>query len=304
MTQSNIAGIVVPIITPLLEGDRVDEATFRKNIRRLIDAGVGGLFIGGSAGEGPLLTQTEWTRMIEIAYDENNGRVSLLGGVMDTSSRRIAERLKILAQIGYQYYVVLPVFYISHTSPEEHLRLFADCKEADDGMELIAYNLPTNARCEIPVEILVEAARRGWVKYCKDSSCNFDYLSHLISEGAEVGLQVLTGDESRVVQGIRAGAVGVVPVCANYDPEVFVRAYQATLDSDDAVAQSAQERIQSLRDNLVEHTGACWLSGMKYAMSTLGLGENRLASPILPLTADQQNKVDAFLKTINPVAVQ
>ena len=85
MKKAELHGIIVPIITPVDADDRVDEGSFRKIIRHVIDGGAHGLFVGGSAGEGPLLTEMEWTRMMEIARDENGNKVSLLGGVMDTS---------------------------------------------------------------------------------------------------------------------------------------------------------------------------------------------------------------------------
>jgi len=43
--------------------DRVDEPAYRATIRRLIAEGVDAVFVGGSAGEGPLLTDREWERM-------------------------------------------------------------------------------------------------------------------------------------------------------------------------------------------------------------------------------------------------
>ncbi len=56
MEHNDLAGVVVPVITPVDGEDRVDEAAYRGVIRRLIDSGVHAIFAGGSAGEGPLLT--------------------------------------------------------------------------------------------------------------------------------------------------------------------------------------------------------------------------------------------------------
>ena len=47
-----LSGVVVPVITPVDEEDRVDEAAFRQVMRRLIESGVHVLFVGGSAGKG------------------------------------------------------------------------------------------------------------------------------------------------------------------------------------------------------------------------------------------------------------
>ena len=86
MDNVKMGGIIVPVITPVDDQDRVDEASFRAQIRRLIKAGIHGIFVGGSAGEGPLLTAKEWERMVTIGFEECNGKVHLLGGAIDTSN--------------------------------------------------------------------------------------------------------------------------------------------------------------------------------------------------------------------------
>ena len=87
MSKSQIAGVVVPAVTPVDSQDRVDEEAYRGLLRFLIGSGVHGVFVGGTAGEGPLLTLTEWERMSVIAFEECHGKVHLLGGALDTSTR-------------------------------------------------------------------------------------------------------------------------------------------------------------------------------------------------------------------------
>src|SRR5512140_1184596 len=123
MSNTELHGVIVPMMTPVDDEDRVDEPAFRRVIQRLIGSGVHALFVGGSAGEGPLLTTREWQRMVEIAFDEVQGALPLLGGAMDTSTARIKEKIGLLAGIGFKYFVVTPSFYYTLQTPGEHLRL-------------------------------------------------------------------------------------------------------------------------------------------------------------------------------------
>ena len=91
MNNRKLHGVIVPVITPLDAQEDVDEAAFRKGLRRLIHAGVHGIFVGGSAGEGPLLVDAQWRRMVEIAFNEVGDDVPLLAGAIDTSARRARE---------------------------------------------------------------------------------------------------------------------------------------------------------------------------------------------------------------------
>jgi 4-hydroxy-tetrahydrodipicolinate synthase len=291
MRNRELYGIIVPIITPVDSDDRVDENSFRKIIRHVIDRGVHGLFVGGSAGEGPLLTEKEWTRMMEIARDENRNRVSLLGGVMDTSTKRLKEKIKLLKQMGYEFFVVSPTFYISLSTPEEHFRLFSECIDAGNGMEMVGYNIPQNTHSQIPVEVFHECVTRGWIRYCKDSSGDMEYFRRLQARG----LRVLSGTEVDLADKLLGGAVGAVNVCANYEPETFVHAYSAAMKKDREALTKIQERVDFLRQSLCLG-GPCWLSGVKYAMSTLGIGSGKPLSPLQPAPENQKKIIDEITR--------
>jgi 4-hydroxy-tetrahydrodipicolinate synthase len=289
MSNNEIKGVVVPIIVPLDDDDRVDEASFRKQIRRLIQSGVHAIFAGGSAGEGPLLTMTEWVRMVEIAHDEVKGAIPLLGGAMESGTRRVIEKIKILSQIGYRNVVVTPTYYITLKTAGEHLRLFGECKEHTGSMEMIAYNIPSATGTTISGETMCEMARRGWIKYCKESSEDWPYFTKLVADSKELGLKILMGSEPNATRALMAGACGVVPVCANVEPQTFVAAYNASLRGDAAELQRCHERIMYIREALVG-AGPCWLSGIKYAVSRQGIGSGKPISPLGPLTAEEKQR--------------
>ena len=96
MSNPELHGVIVPVFTPIDKKENVDEPAFRKVLRRLVTAGVHGIFVGGSAGEGPLLVDAQWRRMVEIAFDEVGGELPLLAGAMDTSARRVCDKVAAL----------------------------------------------------------------------------------------------------------------------------------------------------------------------------------------------------------------
>ena len=126
--ENNIEGVIVPVITPVDKNECVDERAFRMVIRRCFQAGVDGVFVGGSAGMGPLLSDGEWIRAMEIARDEVDSYFVLLGGIITTSTARAVERIRILERLGYEHMVVTPTFYITLTLEEEMLAHFGACR--------------------------------------------------------------------------------------------------------------------------------------------------------------------------------
>jgi 4-hydroxy-tetrahydrodipicolinate synthase len=292
--NSPLSGVIPPIITPVDDEDRVDEPAFRRVLRHVIAGGVHGIFVGGSAGEGPLLTMPEWVRMVEIAFDETRGSVPLLGGVMETSTRRTVERIRVLKQIGYTYYVVTPVFYLRMSTVDEHLRLFGACVDAADGMEMIPYNIPVFTGNTMPIDALVETARRGWARCCKESSGDIDYFMRLAAAGGAYGLKLFMGDERAMREGLRAGAVGIVPGCANFEPATYVAAYRAAVMGDAAGLERHFSRMMELRERLVL-VSPCWLSGIKYAVACLGMGSGQPVSPLHRLTEAEARGIREFV---------
>jgi len=295
MSNRELHGVIVPVITPIDEKENVDESAFRGILRRLIDAGAHCIFVGGSAGEGPLLVDAQWRRMVEIAFDEVGGELPLLAGTIDTSARRVCDKVTILKRIGYRYFVLTPTYYVANKAPSEHLRLFGQAKEAAGKMEMVAYNIPQCTGSVLAVDMVCEMAKRGWVRYCKESSGDLKYLKSLIRKGKSVGLNVLAGDELIMGQGLLAGAKGIVPVCANYDPKRYVRLYEAGSRGDrKAVAEQMPELLLIRKVFLL--TGVCWISGIKCAMSTLGFGSGLCVSPLEPAEPARKICIDALIK--------
>jgi 4-hydroxy-tetrahydrodipicolinate synthase len=294
MSNDILHGVIIPVITPLDDNEAVDEGAFRAQIDRLINAGVHGLFIGGSAGEGPVLREQEWQRMIEIASNATAGRVPLLGGVIETSLSRGLEKLKRLQQLDYQYFVVTPTFYLANSGASEHMRLFEACWRERGDMEMIAYNIPGCVGSSISVDTFIELAEKGWIRHCKESSGDTELLAQLIPRGNAVGLRTLVGDERLIPLGLFAGGHGFIPVCGNAVPEVCVDLYNATIAGDGKLAAQHHAKLIEARHAMIIE-GTCWLSGIKYAVSKQGIGNGRISPPLDPPSIRQKELIDKIL---------
>ena len=295
MAQQSLNGVVVPIITPTDAQERVDEKAFRELIRRLIAGGVHGLFVGGTTGEGPLLTNAEWQRMSEIAFAECGSKTNLMTGVMDTSAARVCDKVRALKKIGYRFFVLTPSFYIPARSASEQLRLFSAARDAAGDMEMIAYNIPQCAGVPLAVEAVCDMAKRGWIRYCKESSGDIAYFRDLVTRGREVGLSVLAGDEVSMVEELEAGAAGIVPGTANIAPVIHVEIYDAAARADWVTVKRIFPNIKRIRAPFVAGP-ASWVTGFKYAASLQGIGMGRAVSPLEPMGTPQAEVIRNHLK--------
>ena len=87
-----IRGIVPPMTTPFSAAGEIDEAAFRAEARFLLAAGVHGLAVAGSTGEGHALSTDEVCRLTEVAVEEADGRVPVIAGIIVDSTGQAIER--------------------------------------------------------------------------------------------------------------------------------------------------------------------------------------------------------------------
>jgi dihydrodipicolinate synthase/N-acetylneuraminate lyase len=56
-----------------------------------------------------------------------------------------------------------------------------------------------------------------------------------------------------------------------------------------------QDHIMELRAQM-PRLAPCWVAGAQYAVAALGLGSGKPVSPLQPLTPEEQQKVEAFVR--------
>ena len=290
-----IEGVVVPLLTPVDGQERVDESVLRALIRHCINGGVDALFMGGTSGMGPLWTMSEWERMMDIAQDEVDNAVPLLGGVIETSTMRAIERIRVLERIGYEHMVVTSTYYIAPQTNDEFIAHFGACRNAAD-LNMIVYNIPSCTHTSIPVEVIAEMVKRGWTKCIKESSGDKDYFSQLIDAVSRNGTAVLQGNEPDIAWGLRKGARGIVPVCANYAPGVYAAMCKAAAQKDDEQLDTLQEEISTIRETLLLGDKS-WVAGAMFGISTLGIGTGAVLSPIQEVVEAEQRKIEAMTRS-------
>jgi 4-hydroxy-tetrahydrodipicolinate synthase len=161
---------------------------------------------------------------------------------------------------------------------------------------VVGYNIPQLTKSHVAVETFREAAQRGWMRHCKESSGDLKFLRRLVAEGREVGLRVLMGDERTAAEGLLAGAVGLVNLCINVEPATYLRLFEAVGRRDMATLTWLQERINRIIDEVVL-SGPCFVAGPKYVLSKLGIGRGTPVSPLQPVNAEQARRIDRFLET-------
>lgn len=289
-------GVIPPILTPVDEEERVDEESFRKLIDRCIEGGLHGIFVAGTNGETMALTQQERNRAIKIAIDQTAGRVPVVSGVMDSSTKRVIENIKALEQMGGTCAAVTSIFYDRHTSQDETVRHFEKIAESTD-IDLMVYNIPPFTGLKLNAATVLEISKLDRVVGYKDSSGSFTEFLQLVDHFEGTDFVCLQGITPHAIPSLLLGADGFVPALGPLFPELFAEAYEAGRSGDIGLAKKYNKLIrESSRILGMTKNGT---AAAKYAVSLTGLMDKRVIMPQDTIQPEEEAKVKAQVERVN-----
>lgn len=246
--MKEIKGIIVPILTPMHEDETVNYEELVNQIERLIAAGVHGIFVFGTNGEGYILDEEEKAEIIRVAVKAVNGRVPVYAGTGCVSTRDTIRMSRKAKELGADVLsIITPSF--AAASQEELIRHFETVANAVD-MPILLYNIPArtgNALAPATVQKLSQVAN---IVGAKDSSGNFDNILQYIEKtrGGDKPFTVLSGNDSLILWTLLAGGQGAIAGCANVFPHTMVSIYEKFIAGDLEGARKAQDSIRPFRD--------------------------------------------------------
>lgn len=291
-------GVIPPIVTPVDESENIDEAGFRALLEHCVTGGLHGILVAGTNGETMALTQRERTRAIQIAVDQVHGRVPVMGGCMDTSTRRVIENIKAAQDVGLTCAAVTPVFYDRHTSQDETIRHFERILKETDIPELIIYNIPPFVGIKLTPQTIIEISRLdSRIIGCKDSSADHTGFMHLMHTFNNTAFSTLNGATAQALSEVVLGASGFVPSLGPCFPELFVDAYNAAASGDLALTWQYDTLLRETSKILGMSKNAT--AAAKYAISLRGLINKRVMWPQDSTTPEDEAQIAAQVQKVD-----
>ncbi|WP_319533597.1 dihydrodipicolinate synthase family protein [uncultured Cohaesibacter sp.] len=288
-------GSIPPIITPIDENENVDEGALRQLVDRCIDTGMHGIFVAGSNGECLALTQKERDRAIKIVLDQTNGRVPVMCGVMDASTRRVIDNIKALEQMGGSCAVITPVFYARHATQDETVRHFEEIARHTD-MDLMLYNIPPFTGQTVKPAAIFRIAEIDNVVGYKDTTSSFIDFQTCVEHFKGSDFALLQGSTLLSAASMLIGADGFIPSMAPLFPEPFVKCYDYGRAGDIERTMKCHAVIEEICN--IFPLAKSQTASTKFAISRLGFLDKRVCQPTEPITPEQETAVIKAIEAI------
>lgn len=241
-------GVTPAMATPLLaDGRTVNLAAVGSLVDFLVGAGVKGLFVGGTTGEGILLELDQRQRLHERAMQAIDGRVPALIHVGANSTvegvalAHHAQSLEADAIVA-----VTPPFYTMHDAALA--AYYSELAAAAPDVPLLAYEIPHMAVNRVSPSLLRKLASDiPSFAGIKSSNQDAQVIRSLI-DAAPAGIFLLAGNERIALGSLSLGATGLISGLSTVIPEPFVRLTDAFFGGDIAEALIQQKRINAMLD--------------------------------------------------------
>lgn len=289
-------GITPPLITPLSAPDSLDTRGFETIASRAITAGVTGLFVLGTTGEGPSLSQRlkreVVTRCCEIAKD----RVPVLAALIEASTDDALKLADHAANAGAHALVLTPPFYFP--IPQDAVIRYAERLIPRLPLPVYLYNIPVFTKVPFEPETLARLAQLPNVVGIKDSGGDLTKLAR--TRALLPNIPILWGPEEVLLEAMEAGADGGVNGGANLFPELFVALYNAIKSGEKQHARVLQNIVCRIGSEIygAAPAGPGFIFGIKCAIEVMGLASGLPAEPLTALNETQREQVRASLASI------
>jgi 4-hydroxy-tetrahydrodipicolinate synthase len=296
MDRAAFHGIFPPVMTPLLPDETPDLASLERLLGFLLDQGVHGLWVLGTTGEFPTLDAREREAVLETAVKFAAGRVPVIAGICDASTKLAIRHGQAALQAGLDAVAVTPPYYYPNSQDE----LLAHYRAVHAGVDLplFIYNFPQMVKVKLDVKTAVQLADEGTVIGIKDSQNDLQWYrdTALATQARGLDFRMFAGTRSLIDASILAGGHGAIPSVSNIAPAACVATYNAAQSGDYATA--AEQQTMVIRwDSLpsVAQGGSAngaSFSAMKVILKSWGvIDHDTVSQPLRPLAESERTEL-------------
>lgn len=289
MNGRNLSGCGTALVTPFRKDGAVDEPALRRLVEWQIAEGVHFVVPCGSTGEAATMTPAEHRRVVEITVEVAAGRVPVVAGAgSNDTAKAIALSLEMKAAGATHLLHVSPMY---NKPPQRgivaHFRAIADAVD----LPIVIYNVPGRTGSNIEARTAIELAKCANIIAIKEASGNLGQIADVIRDRPP-GFAVLSGDDALTLPVMALGGEGVISVTSNVTPRLMAQLTDACAALDLPAARALHRRLMPwMAAAFVEPNPI----PAKAALAMLGMIENVLRLPLVPLSDANESVVRASL---------
>jgi 4-hydroxy-tetrahydrodipicolinate synthase len=283
-------GVYPAATTQFAEDLSIDADATQQVQSALVDDGVDGLILLGTCGENNSLEFDEKRSVLKGAVEAVGGRVPLIAGVSEFTTKRAIEYARDAEKIGVDALMLLPAMVYVPTTEEliAHFRAVAEATS----LPIMLYNNPPAYRVSVSFEVLDGLIDIPNIVAVKESAPDPRRFTDVYNRFGD-RFTVMAGLDDVALEGLMLGASGWVSGLTSAFPSESVRLVAAFREGNFKEALAIYRWFMPLLHLDAEHD---LVQSIKLAEQIMGRGSERVRMPRLPLSGQRRADVIAWVE--------
>ncbi len=288
--KNTLTGTGVALVTPFRKNLEIDYDAFKKMIDYVIEGNVEYIVVLGTTGEAPTLNTAEKKDLIKFSYEVVKNRVPVVVGIGGNNTAELVHDLETFP-LGDAIAVLSASPYYSKPSQEGIYQHYKTLAEASP-KPILLYNVPGRTSKNVEADTIIRLAGEVEnIKGIKEAGGDFAQCVKVLRDAPEDFL-VVSGDDALGMPQIACGMQGVISVAGNAFPKEFSEMVRSSIKHDFKTAKSINDKLAGAYELMFAENNP---AGVKAFLAEMGLIENYLRLPVVPLSEKYQVLVKAFL---------
>lgn len=292
MSQGNIHGSIVALVTPMKTDFSVDWEALDKLVEWHIAEGTHGIVAVGTTGESATLNMEEHQEVIRHVVKQVRGRIPVIAGTGANSTSEALELTSGAKAAGADACLLVTPYYNKPTQQGLYLhhKYIAD----QVAIPQLLYNVPGRTAVDMLPETVARLAEHENIIGIKEATGNMQRLKD-IRERVSSDFLLLSGDDETAVEFIALGGCGEISVTANVAPRLCARMCELA-------ASGAVEEARAIQEQLLPLHKAMFLESnpipVKWALAEMGKISQAIRLPLTDLDPQYHARLNAVLEQL------
>jgi 4-hydroxy-tetrahydrodipicolinate synthase len=279
--------VVVIAIIPFDEANRVDEGMYRKQLRRIRDAGCSVYVAGSASGEAHTLSPEELDQVLAISAEELKGKVPFRA--MGFEPRTAQQMIRFMrhverAQIDTAQIFSLDMGHGAKPSIAEMEQYYSSVMESTS-LKIYLSCHPRSMGFHLPLEMLERLCNRfPQIEGIAYGGLDMSYLAELIHRLGD-RLEIHNAGPAIAVNTLSMGGNGFMGTEGNFSPELVQAVITSWQSEDFRALRESYSKLMRFA-SIHSRSGGGFIRSLKPLMNAFGLPGGRLRSPRLPISYD------------------
>lgn len=285
MKNNVFKGTGIALITPFKQDQSVDVEALSRIVNHVVENGADFLVALGTTSEAPTLSADEKKMVVDVILTANNGRLPVMLGLGGNNTQSVIDAIKSQDFTGIDGILSVVPYYNkpNQRGMKAHFEAIAEASP----VPVVVYNVPGRVGVNLQASTCVALAQHPNIIAVKEASGNLQQIMEILRD-KPTDFDVLSGDDGITQPLLALGAQGVISVAANAYTKPFCQMMKAVRESRNDEALRLHYAMLRMNQLIFADGNP---AGIKCLMHQMGLCENVLRLPLVPVTEKVENDI-------------